>query len=137
MYDTLNKGKDLGDRKKAYLRDSQIFRKPDDPDQYELVHPKLSIKFSIKGNKLLRFEESRHEELKKQMQLRDVDKFSNYEITIDFKNLKHVWIMRDMNWKRDPRETRNCSQMTILFQLKRPCEAMKFTAWKKESDQDE
>ena len=39
-----------------------------------------------------------------------------------------------MDWKRSSRESRNVTNLTILFQLKRPCEALKFTAKKKESE---
>lgn len=65
MYQTLECGKQLGERKNACLRDGQIIMKSDDAEQYELVHTKLAVKFSIRNNQLLDYEESRYEELNK------------------------------------------------------------------------
>lgn len=63
MYQTLTKGQDLGDKKKVQLKDSHIMLKPNSSNQFELVYPKLQLQFSLRYNKLLKYEESRQEEL--------------------------------------------------------------------------
>jgi len=66
LYQTLNKGSELGNRKLLTLAGEQIVTKSSDPNDFELVHPKAQIKFSVRGDVLLKYEETRQKEVELQ-----------------------------------------------------------------------
>ena len=58
LYDTLDAGANFGNRKSLQLIGKMDYKNPEDGSE-EVIHQKASIKFCTKGNKLLKYEESR------------------------------------------------------------------------------
>ena len=91
-YQNLSDPKALGDQYSMSL-----YGKKEMPanleNEKETLHKLAQIKFSIRGNRLLNYEETR--EKQKALQLAERRTFTDYLLELDFENIKTVWICRD------------------------------------------
>lgn len=143
----------MGDQKNLRLTGKTIHK---NQVKEEVLHRRAQIKFSIQDNVLLKYEESRPSNFQFQQDHFRGKRFVEYVLELDFKNIKKMWISRDTRLRQGSafkngamREGKffygpnkdgdnkqryaqggKLTQLTILIQLKRPCQALKYGPYK-------
>ena len=91
------------------------------------------MKFSVKDNHLLKYEETRKNQIDLQNKEFKGKSFTDYLLELDFENIKTMWISKRPVTKMSHRNSKSISprggasaHIDLIIQLHKPCNALKF-----------